>query len=215
MDFLRQLDLVTPEALETPVAVVGCGGIGSFAALALAKMGCRHMTLYDDDKVEEHNLPNQLYRPTDVGRPKAEALVEIVRSFTGTAPDAVVARVDGQRLTGVVVAGVDRMRARRAIWQRSVRYRAAVPLFLDGRLGAEVIRLYAIRPADPDDVRFYSGTLYDDAEAEPLGCSGAAIVYTGFAVGSLIANQVKRFAMGERVRREVLWDLKTLTLVAP
>ena len=36
MDFLRQLDLVPPEALETPVAVVGCGGIGSFAALALA-----------------------------------------------------------------------------------------------------------------------------------------------------------------------------------
>ena len=215
MDFLRQLELVPPEALETPVAVVGCGGIGSFAALALAKMGCRHLTLYDDDKVEEHNLPNQLYRPADVGRPKAEALAEIVRAFTGTAPEAVVARVDGQRLTGLVVAGVDRMRARRAIWQRSVRYRAAVPLFLDGRLGAEVIRLYAIRPADPDDVRFYGATLYDDAEAEPLGCSGAAIVYTGFAVGSLIANQVKRFAMGEPVRREVLWDLMTLTLVAP
>ncbi len=214
MDFLRQLDLVQPEALETPVAVVGCGGIGSFAALALAKMGCRYLTLYDDDRVEDHNLPNQLYRPADVGRHKAEALAEIVRFFTGVTPEAVVARVDGQRLTGLVVAAVDSMRARRSVWQRSVRYRAAVPLFLDGRLGAEVIRLYAIRPADPDDVRFYGSTLYDDAEAEPLGCSGAAIVYTGFAVGSLIANQVKRFATGEPVRREVLCDLKTLTVVA-
>ena len=214
MDFLRQFDLVQPEALETPVAVVGCGGIGSFAALALAKMGCRHLTLYDDDRVEDHNLPNQLYRPADVGRPKAEALADIVRSFTGVTPEAVVARVDGQRLTGLVVTGVDSMRARRSVWQRSVRYRAAVPLFLDGRLGAEVIRLYAVRPADPDDVRFYGSTLYDDAEAEPVGCSGAAIVYTGFAVGSLIANQVKRFATGEPVRREVLWDLKTLTVVA-
>lgn len=215
MDFLRQLDLVVPEALETPVAVVGCGGIGSFAALALAKMGCRHLTLYDDDRVEDHNLPNQLYRPADVGRFKAEALADILRAFTGAAPEAVVARVEGQRLAGLVVAGVDSMRARRTLWQRSVRYRAAVPLFLDGRLGAEVIRLYAIRPADPDDVRFYAGTLYDDAEAEPLGCSGGAIVYTGFAVGSLIANQVKRFAAGEPVRREILWDVKTLTLVAP
>lgn len=214
MDFLRQLNLVQPEALETPVVVVGCGGIGSFAALALAKMGCRTLTLYDDDKVEEHNLPNQLYRTTDVGRPKAEALVEILRAFTDATPRPVLTRVDGQRLAGIVVAGVDSMRARRTIWQRSVRYRAAVPLFLDGRLGAEVIRLYAIRPADPDDVRFYGTTLYDDAEAEPLGCSAGAIVYTGFAVGSLIANQVKRFAMGEPVRRETLWDLKTLTLVA-
>ena len=215
MDFLRQLDLVRPEALEAPVAVVGCGGIGSCAALALAKMGCRHLTLYDDDRVEDHNLPNQFYRLADVGRPKAEALAEIVRSFTGVAAEAVVAQVDGQRLTGIVVAGVDSMRARRSIWQRSVRYRAAVPLFLDGRLGAEVIRLYAIRPADPDDVRFYSGTLYDDAEAEPVGCSAAGIIYTGLAVGSLIANQVKRFAAGEPLRREILCDLKTLTLVAP
>jgi len=214
MDFLRQLDLVQPEALETPVAVVGCGGIGSFAALALAKMGCQNLTLYDGDKVEEHNLPNQLYRSSDVGRPKAEALAEIVRTFTEAAARPVPARVEGQRLAGIVVAGVDSMRARRAIWQRSVRYRASVPLFLDGRLGAEVIRLYAVRPADPDDVRFYGATLYDDAEAEPLGCSAGAIVYTGFAVASLIANQVKRFATGEPLCRETLWDLKTLTLVA-
>jgi len=145
MDFLRQLDLVRPEALEAPVAVVGCGGIGSFAALALAKMGCAHLTLYDDDRVEGHNIPNQLYRPGDVGRPKAEALAEIVRAFTGTTPRAALERVEGQRLEGLVVAGVDSMRARRSLWQRSVRYRAAVPLFLDGRIGAEVIRLYAIR----------------------------------------------------------------------
>ena len=215
MDFLRQLDLVRPEALEAPLAVVGCGGIGSFAALALAKMGCQRLTLYDDDRVESHNVPNQLYRPADVGRPKAEALAEIVRAFAGVTPRAVVERVDGQRLEGLVVAGVDSMRARRSIWQRSVRYRAAVPLFLDGRLGAEVIRLYAIRPADPDDVRYYAATLYNDAEAEPPGCSAGGIVYTGFAVGSLIANQVKRFAAGEPLRREILCDLKTLTLVAP
>jgi hypothetical protein len=96
-----------------------------------------------------------------------------------------------------------------------VRYRAAIPLYLDGRLGAEVIRLYAIRPADPDDVRYYGATLYDDAEAEPLGCSSAGIVYTGFAVGGFIANQVKRFAAGEPLHREILCDLKTLTLVVP
>lgn len=213
MDFLRQLDIVNPEALEMPVAVVGCGGIGSFAALALAKMGCRDLTLYDDDTVEEHNLPNQFYRPADVGRPKVEALAESLRAFTGVSPHPVVARVDGQRLAGIVVAGVDSMRARRALWQRSVRYRAGVQLYLDGRLGAEVIRLYAVRPADPDDIRFYGATLYDDAEAESAGCPAGAVVYTGLAVGCLMANQVKRFAMGQPLRREILCDLQTLTLV--
>lgn len=214
MDLTRQADLVSGDALATPITVIGCGGIGSFTALALAKLGCRSLTLYDPDSVEAHNLPNQLYRMTDVGRPKAEALGEILRSLAGTPVEARVERLDGQRLQGLVIAAVDTMEARKIVWQRSVRHRAAVPLYLDGRMGAEVARLYTIRPADPDDVRFYEGTLYPDAEAEAVPCTAAAISYTGLAIGSLMGTQVKKFLMGEEVRREILWDLKTLTLVA-
>jgi len=106
------------------------------------------------------------------------------------------------------------MQARRAIWQKSVRYRASVRLYLDARMGAEVSRIYSIRPADPDDVRFYERTLYDDAEASQLPCSAAAIIYTGLSIASLVGNQVKKFVVGEDVKREILCDLKTLTLIA-
>jgi len=78
-----------------------------------------------------------------------------------------------------------------------------------------VCRLYAIRPADPDDVRCYEQTLYDDMQTAPVSCTAAAIIYTGFAIASLIADQVKKFATGEPIAREILHDLKTLTLVAP
>lgn len=214
MDLTRQLDLVKDEALEVPIVVVGCGGIGSFAALALAKMGCRHLILYDDDQVEEHNVPNQLYRLEDIGRDKVAALAEILRAFAGLSPEVRRERVDGQRLTGIVVAGVDSMRARKAIWQKSIRYRASVALYLDARMGAEVSRLYTIRPADPDDVRFYEKTLYEDAEALDPPCTAAAIIYSSFSVAALIGNQVKKFVMGEGPRREILCDLKTLTLTS-
>lgn len=215
VEFLRQLDLVRPEALETPVHLVGCGGIGSFAALALAKLGCVHLHLYDDDRVEEHNVPNQLFRTADVGRPKVEALAEILEAFTGTRAQAHLLRVEGERLQGIVVSGVDSMAARKTLWQKSVRHRAGIPLFLDGRLGAEVCRLYSIRPADPDDVRCYEASLYDDSQAVPLSCTAGAIIYTGFAMASLVADQVKKFATGEAVAREIFCDLKTLTLAVP
>jgi len=214
VEFLRQLDLVRPEALETPIHLVGCGGIGSFAALALAKLGCAHLSLYDDDRVEDHNVPNQLFRLGDVGRPKVEALAEILLAFTGARPRAFQRRLEGERLQGIVVSGVDRMLTRKTLWQKSVRHRAGIPLYLDGRLGAEICRLYAIRPADPDDVRCYERSLYDDGEALPLPCTASAIIYTGFAMASLVADQVKKFATGETVAREILYDLKTLTLVA-
>lgn len=215
VEFLRQLDLVRPEALETPVHLVGCGGIGSFAALALAKLGCTSLHLYDDDRVEEHNVPNQLFRMADVGRPKVEALAEILEAFTGTRPRAHLRRIEGERLQGIVLSGVDSMAARKRLWQKCVRHRAGIPLYLDGRLGAEVCRLYSIRPADPDDVRCYEASLYDDSQAVPLSCTAGAIIYTGFAVASLVANQVKKFATGEAVAREIFCDLKTLTLAVP
>jgi molybdopterin/thiamine biosynthesis adenylyltransferase len=149
VEFLRQLDLVAPAALETPVHLIGCGGIGSFAALALGKLGCTRLHLYDDDRVEEHNLPNQLFRTSDVGRHKATALAEIVEVFTGVRPEACLRRVEADRLQGILVSGVDSMSARKTIWRRSIRYRAGIPLYLDGRLGAETCRVYAVRPADP------------------------------------------------------------------
>jgi molybdopterin/thiamine biosynthesis adenylyltransferase len=214
VDFLRQIDLIRPEALEIPVHLVGCGGIGSFAALALGKLGCSRLNLYDDDRVEEHNVPNQLFRIADVGRPKVEALAEILESFTGIRPRPYQRRLEGERLQGMVISGVDSMVSRKNLWQKTVRHRAGIPLFLDGRLGAEVCRLYAIRPADPDDVRFYERSLYDDSQAAPLPCTAGAIIYTGFAIASLVADQVKKFATGEAVPREILCDLKTLTLSA-
>jgi len=212
VDLRRQLDLVTEEALLTPIAIVGCGGIGTFAALALAKMGCRDLTLYDDDRVEGHNIPNQLYRVEDVGKAKVDALAEILKIFAGLSPSIRRERVDGQRLMGIVVAGIDSMKARKTLWQKSIRYRASVPLYLDARMGGEVARLYTIRPADPDDVRFYERTLYEDTEAFEPPCTAAAIIYNGFSIAALIASQVKKFLMGEGPRREILFDLKTLTL---
>jgi hypothetical protein len=42
MEFLRQLDLVSPDTLDLPIHLIGCGGIGSFTALVrLRSITCR------------------------------------------------------------------------------------------------------------------------------------------------------------------------------
>ncbi len=212
MEFLRQLDLVSPETLDIPIHLIGCGGIGSFTALVLSKMGVRQLSLYDPDGIEEHNLPNQLFRLSDVGRPKVEALREILAEFAGLSVEVQPVQVEGQRMAGVVISGVDTMQARKTIWQQCIRYRTAIVRYIDARMGAEVARIYAVRPTDPSDIRFYEKTLYHDEEAEALPCTAAAIIYSGFAIASLIGNLVKRLATGEDLPREVLFDLKTLTL---
>ena len=214
MDLYRQQDLIEPDQLDVPITVVGCGGIGSFVVLALAKMGCRALTAWDDDRVEPHNIPNQAYRLADVGRLKVEALADLVREVAGVLLEIRAERVRDQRLQGVVVSAVDTMAARREIWLRTIRHRAGVPLYLDARMGAEVARILTVRPADPDDIRRYEASLHGDEEAVVLPCSAQAIVYTGFSIAGLVAGQIKKFLTGEPLKGELILDHKTMTFVA-
>lgn len=75
--------------------VIGMGGLGCPAAVALALAGARRLTLVDGDLVETSNLHRQpLYGPEDVGRPKVEvARQRLQRAFPGVEVEAWVQRV--------------------------------------------------------------------------------------------------------------------------
>ncbi len=62
------------------VLVVGCGGVGSFAAEALARSAVGHVTLVDFDLVCVTNSNRQLHAMRgNIGRPKVEVMAERLR----------------------------------------------------------------------------------------------------------------------------------------
>lgn len=69
--------LSIPEA----VTVVGCGGFGCWPALFSALAGVRKLLIVDAGNVAPDDLQRTIYRPSDIGRPKAEALSEIIGIF--------------------------------------------------------------------------------------------------------------------------------------
>lgn len=69
--------LLQQKLRSSRVVVLGCGGLGSWAATGLTLGGVGHLTLIDDDTVELSNLNRQLlFRTADIGRSKVEAAAE-------------------------------------------------------------------------------------------------------------------------------------------
>jgi adenylyltransferase/sulfurtransferase len=82
--------------LDTTV-IIGMGGLGCPAAVALAGAGLRRLTLVDGDVIDPSNLHRQpLYGPEDVGRPKVDVARErLVRAFPGLEVETWRKRVGG------------------------------------------------------------------------------------------------------------------------
>jgi molybdopterin/thiamine biosynthesis adenylyltransferase len=71
---------------DATVAIIGCGGLGTWALGGLACAGIGNFVLVDDDTVEPSNLNRQvLYVEADIGRSKVERAGAWLRRFAPTA----------------------------------------------------------------------------------------------------------------------------------
>ena len=78
--FERNVPGTTEKLQRATVGIAGCGGLGSNAAMLLARAGVGRLILADPDAVELSNLNRQHYFRSDVGRPKVEALADHLRA---------------------------------------------------------------------------------------------------------------------------------------
>ena len=84
--FSRTVKLIGQEGLaklrSARVIVIGCGGVGSYAAEACTRAGIGHLTFMDGDTVAQSNLNRQLVALTStIGRNKAEMMAERARDI--------------------------------------------------------------------------------------------------------------------------------------
>lgn len=74
-------DKIKKKLRESSVGIAGLGGLGSNAAVSLARAGIGRLVLVDFDKVEKSNLNRQYYSLDQVGKPKTEALKENIEKI--------------------------------------------------------------------------------------------------------------------------------------
>ncbi|MBK1811477.1 sulfur carrier protein ThiS adenylyltransferase ThiF [Clostridium sp. YIM B02505] len=75
----RHTPFVHEELKKAKVGIAGLGGLGSNAAVSLARMGIGSLLLIDYDIVEPSNLNRQYYFVRHIGMKKTEAMKDIIR----------------------------------------------------------------------------------------------------------------------------------------
>ena len=207
MNFHRQLDVLdVPRLARTPITVIGAGAVGSFTVLALAKSGAECITVYDDDLIEAHNLPNQWYRLTDLGRPKVQALKALVLEMTGVDIKVVQERFRGDGASEVTICAVDSMDVRIALW-RALHPRPA--MWVDARMGAEVGKVMCVGAFGS----WYEETLHPSSEAYRAPCTARATMYCASGLAAFIAGQVANYASDRPTRQEITVDFRNALIL--
>lgn len=220
MNFTRQFDIISPEVLDKySVTLVGAGGIGAATGLALAKLGVQWMDVYDDDKVDDVNIPTQLHKVSDIGRPKVLALAELMKEFSDEIHgSAHVRRLASDTFIGtpVIISAVDNIAARKEIWD-AVNNSPGAEWYLDARMGAETFQLYTVFLEEMDTVEPYQDMLRNlhDDDIPDAPCTARATIYTAFIAAGHIAHQIKRIAMEEPVPSVLIHDIKTFQMLTP
>ena len=203
----RQIDIIPPASLTTPVTIIGAGAIGGWTALSLAKMGMTNLTVYDFDTVDIVNMNSQFYRFKDINRPKAEALADLIEDFTQIKIRAITGRYIGGQFDGIVISAVDSMAVRHLIWKEHQKA-LKTDLIIDPRMGAESALLYAMQPNNLADRRTYPKTLYSDEDAVQARCTAKATIYTANLLAGLVVRTVKGFLIDRDYPRTVQWDIR-------
>lgn len=199
--FHRQLSVINEDAYSYPITVIGAGAVGGTIVLVLAKMGFNNVTVYDNDTVEIHNVPNQMYGKDHVGLSKVEALNQITSMLTGVKIQykeelfGAETPVDPYTL---YISAVDSLAARRNIWKR---LKGLSNLYLDTRMGLEQGSIRLIQCDNTD----YEKSL--DIKPSEAACTARSIMYTPFVMAGYIGWIVKALANKEEIKIPSAWYL--------
>ncbi|MBQ0014742.1 MAG: ThiF family adenylyltransferase [Oscillospiraceae bacterium] len=121
MDLSKSYEYFQPEKSKAKIHIIGCGSVGSTVAENLARSGVTNFVLWDFDKVEPHNLANQMFRQEDVGKLKVEAVSEMLQEINPDIKDTIKLEPEGwqgKQLSGFVFLCVDNIDLRREIVEK-------------------------------------------------------------------------------------------------
>ena len=170
MVLTKSIEYFDPVNVKGKCHIIGCGSVGSTVAALLARLGVTKFVLYDFDRVEAHNLANQMFIHKDIKTEKVDAVKRIITEINPDAEPTIEICREGyndQKLNGYVFLCVDNIDLRREICQKH-RMNRMIKAVFDFRTRLEDAQHYAANWADMKQVDNLIKTMdfsHDEAHA--------------------------------------------------
>lgn len=206
------------ESQKLPVTVGGAGSLGSWAALYLVRKGCS-VTIFDFDKVENHNIGGQLYGGKHLEQYKVVALKQIISDLMPINPPHLTisaAKYGEDTPTNTVsFSCFDNMTARKQMfnnWLIVCEYTENTNkdkplLFVDARLAHDNFEVYPVDFRDKDSIKEYKKTLFSDEESNELPCSLQYSTEYASMASSIMVTMLNNY-LSNRKLEEKIYELK-------
>ena len=184
--YLRNKDLINQSFLGE-VTVIGAGGIASALVTILAQMGFKKFHIWDNDKLEEHNLSTTAYPEHLLGMYKVECATVSINQFNEEADiTQYVKRWEpGDYLSNIVLLTPDNMETRLDVhmdWKRNKNRKALI----DMRMGALTMEVISV---DKDN-DIFGKTWKPSNKISDEACTAKHTIFTANVVAGLGASQL-------------------------
>ena len=219
MNLNKHYDFFNPENLVQEIHIIGVGAVGSCIAEQLARLGVEKIHIHDFDIVSEHNITNQMYLANQIGKPKTEALTEILKSIN---PDIQVSChgewTQETPLSGHVFLAVDNIELRKEILNAN-KYNPNITTVYDCRMGLTDAQAYAAKWNETGKEFLLSTMNFTSEEAKanvPISACGTALNVTPTVriITSLVVANYINVVLGKPITKTILIDAFKMTLDA-
>ena len=180
------------EVRAQTLAVVGCGGIGSYLVFLLSRLDPKNILLYDNDVVEAGNLSGQFFRAMDIGALKINAAMTVASSFSSYYKFVTFTQAVNEDTSymssNCVFTGLDNMTARKSVYESAFN-RNNVRIIIDGRLGFNEFQVFFVDLEDEEAKKAYEERwLFSDEEMEETVCTMKQTSFMANMIASVMVN---------------------------
>jgi len=214
MDLSKSYEFFQPEKADKKIHIIGCGSVGSTIAENLARHGMKNFVLWDFDRVEGHNIVNQMFRQDQVGELKCDALKQIICEINPEASDTIVTKPEGwqgEMLQGYVFLAVDSIEIRKEICEKN-KNNLNVKVVFDVRTMLTGAQHYACDWGSYKQKKKFMETMNftheEAADETPVSACGVTlgIATTVRIVSAIAVNNFTKYVKGEGLWNFVQFD---------